>query len=798
MMDRWKPEPQHISAAYDRLFRSGALLSRLKDAAFAGRLFFNSVESDQDTLGTVGRSMAWKLFLIPTVPLTCPADQTPAKPPLDALKSLRKEYTSLLLETMRAPDGSYEEGLIIPGLAELPRPSDDISANLQHNNPLSLHEDNPWKEWFAAVDLRKTIRQDVERTFPDFDYFRDPDVQAQLTQILYVHSVMHPDIGYRQGMHELLAPLLYALDYDSLSTDGKNDPELSAFCSRTWIAADAWALFGVVMEGVGSWYEWQEPTAPSLPSPLKTQFRHGAPEGQVEMKSYVAPIVLACQRLQAEMLKSTDPQLWQGMQKAGIEPQIYGIRWLRLLFTREFSLPDAMLLWDGIFSCDDTFELVPWICVAMLIRIRNQLIPADYSGQLTRLLRYPTPPADVDPASPHHAALLLRQAFALRMAPTPSTGSSIAMENRNVLHIPLDVPEPAASPVRVRRSDLQAMRSRPSAGSSGDAKHKIRASQQSLQIGLPELFARGLLEKGESLGINKTVMNAVSEIRKNIPDLANQLMRSPAASTAAYSSFPLVDERSPEERPPWEHRTRMEMERELAALRTLQRQLGDAVGLAVDALLQDEGGDREEDVLRRIRERKREALESLAHVRDLLKGTAGQVDEERLYGEEHFKQRQQRPPAHHQSPPRPPEPAVAPHAPAEHRRQKSFPLVHNSNSNSNSHPLASLPRTPAVIRSPAEPASAQRAGQTSTPPRRASGSSMVSSNVSSDALHAPWNHTRSNFTAAAIESAKLPRPPPRTSQAGSPQLQRDTSPPINNATLRHRKASTDPLGATQS
>ena len=47
-------------------------------------------------------------------------------------------------------------------------------------------------------------------------------------------------------------------------------------------------------------------------------------------------------------------------------------RWLRLLFTREFPLRDAMVLWDGLFSFDIPFELVPWICVAMLIRIRNK------------------------------------------------------------------------------------------------------------------------------------------------------------------------------------------------------------------------------------------------------------------------------------------------------------------------------------------------------------------------------------------------------------------------------------------
>jgi hypothetical protein len=47
-------------------------------------------------------------------------------------------------------------------------------------------------------------------------------------------------------------------------------------------------------------------------------------------------------------------------------------RWLRLLFTREFSMPDALKLWDGLFACDSTLHLAQWVCVAMLIRIRNE------------------------------------------------------------------------------------------------------------------------------------------------------------------------------------------------------------------------------------------------------------------------------------------------------------------------------------------------------------------------------------------------------------------------------------------
>jgi len=51
---------------------------------------------------------------------------------------------------------------------------------------------------------------------------------------------------------------------------------------------------------------------------------------------------------------------------------ILGRRWLRMLFTREFQMADVMKLWDGLFATDPTMELAQWVCVAMLIRIRNE------------------------------------------------------------------------------------------------------------------------------------------------------------------------------------------------------------------------------------------------------------------------------------------------------------------------------------------------------------------------------------------------------------------------------------------
>jgi TBC1 domain family protein 5 len=191
---------------------------------------------------------------------------------------------------------------------------------------------------------------------------------------------------------------------------------------------------------------------------------------------------------------------------------------------------DAMLLWDGLFACDPTFGLARWVCVAMLIRIRNHrkfallipphvshsgpsaVIPSDYSGQLTYLLRYPAPPS-LDSrlkGSYSHITLLLKQALTLQMSPSPSTGASVILENYNILNIAIEVPVPAL-PSRRHVRDKSAAVPRSSGVTDGPSHHSRQHS--SPQVGLPEMIARGLLDRGENLGINKTLMNAVTEIK---------------------------------------------------------------------------------------------------------------------------------------------------------------------------------------------------------------------------------------------------------------------------------------------
>ncbi|KAG1877827.1 rab-GTPase-TBC domain-containing protein [Suillus subalutaceus] len=610
LRSRTRP-PQHMTRnIYDQLFYQGSSLSKLRDAITAGRL----LQSSDGGIGVPGRSLAWKLFLLKNVPLEPPPHEIPV-PPLEALRALRKQYSELLLEKMRAPDGSYDETFVVPGLT-IPRRNAKPPTDLETNNPLSLHDEISGK----------TIQQDVERTFPDIGYFRDDDVQQQLTNILFLYAAMHPDIEYRQGMHELLAPVYYAVDYDSTADDATSPSDESVFreiCSRTWIAADSWALFCAIMNGISKWYEWREPSSVETSSA----------RGQVNFKPYMSPITLVCNHIQNSLLKSVDPILHGVLQNSGIEPQIYGLRWLRLLFTRELSMDDAMILWDGLFASPIPIsELAQWICVAMLIRIRTKLIPSDYSMQLTYLLRYP--PSQVEDGAPHHAILLLRQASLLQMSRTPSAGAIVMTENRNLLNIPLEVPD---SPVQVKRRARPPTSSDFHGTSSGQGEH-MRQSP-SFQIGLPELIARGLMDRGESLGINKTVMNAVSELRRNLPELAASLVRTPSTVSAPYAAYPLLDEQITDDRHVSENGSRMETERAAIELRGQNKRLGESITWILSVLQSKESSEAKDEDAARVSVQQKEALESLAYVRDILGGEVKEIDERRLWGAEEYNKR---------------------------------------------------------------------------------------------------------------------------------------------------------------
>lgn len=205
---------------------------------------------------------------------------------------------------------------------------------------------------------------------PENLYFRQPDTQQMLLDVLFIFCKLNPDVSYRQGMHELLAPILWVVERDAIDLGqsskamGENATIVNIF-DPDHIEHDTFALFGQVMQSAKNFYE------------------------QSTTSGNENPIVARSRRIFNDLLPKVDEELAKHLESIDIIPQVFLMRWIRLLFGREFSFGDMLTIWDVIFAEDPTLDIVNEISLAMLLRIRWQLIEADYNEALALLLQYP-------------------------------------------------------------------------------------------------------------------------------------------------------------------------------------------------------------------------------------------------------------------------------------------------------------------------------------------------------------------------------------------------------------------------
>ncbi|KAK6509605.1 hypothetical protein TWF481_004340 [Arthrobotrys musiformis] len=272
-----------------------------------------------------------------------------------------------------------------------PPTSDQDPERFAGSDPLADDESSPWTSLRLDEQLRDEIQKDIDRTYPDTEFFRSPDVQVTLSNVLFVWSKLNPDTSYRQGMHELAAPVYWVIHSDAIEEPAAGSDKLDGgFTSVSVVSAsvdredvmkelldakyiehDTFSLFQKIMLFAKSWYE----------------MGHGDDKtvGGVPASS---PIVRKSEYIHEGLLGVVDPELAYHLDQLGILPQIFLIRWIRLMFGREFTFDETLGLWDGIFVEDPTLQIVDYISVAMILRIRWKLLEADYSTALTLLLRY--------------------------------------------------------------------------------------------------------------------------------------------------------------------------------------------------------------------------------------------------------------------------------------------------------------------------------------------------------------------------------------------------------------------------
>ncbi|KAH6682054.1 rab-GTPase-TBC domain-containing protein [Halenospora varia] len=433
-----------------------------------------AVKADGDGSPCVSglRSVCWKTFL-----LFQTADVTAWS---RALEDSRSAYSSLREHLLR-----YIEN------------PDEVGSAL---DPLDDDQNSPWNTMRQDEEIRAEIYQDVERCMPEEEYFRRPETQRILLDILFVFCKINQDVGYRQGMHEVLAPILWVVEQDAIDHafyDGESrsdeDSLIQNMLDPTYVEHDAFTILSLIMRSAKSFYKLGEPDRKASPS---TQ--SGNPQG-------ASPIVERSKRIHEIYLARLDPELAKHLTDIEVLPQIFLIRWIRLLFGREFPFDELLALWDTLLAEDPGLDLVDMVCVAMLLRIRWQLIDANYSVALMLLLKYPSPAAPYEPRTFVDDAIFLRDNF------SAAGGAKIISKYGAKAPSSTQSSRPSTPLGQALSPHRRLSRTRSPLGS------PAKFLQQ--QGGVEALFqgaAKGVIERGERLGINQAVRDAMGEVRKNV------------------------------------------------------------------------------------------------------------------------------------------------------------------------------------------------------------------------------------------------------------------------------------------
>ncbi|XP_066206579.1 TBC1 domain family member 5 isoform X2 [Saccopteryx leptura] len=310
------------------------------------------------------RSICWKLFLC-----VLPQDKSQW---ISKIKELRAWYNNIKEIHITNPRKAAGQ------------------QDLMINNPLSQDEGSLWNKFFQDKELRSMIEQDVTRTFPEMQFFQQENVRKILTDVLFCYARENEQLLYKQGMHELLAPIVFILHCDHqaflhASESAEPRQEMKTLLNPEYLEHDAYAMFSQLMETAEPWFSTFEHDGQKGKETLMTPIPFARPQ---DLGPTIA-IVTKVNQIHDHLLKKHDIELYMHLNRLEIAPQIYGLRWVRLLFGREFPLQDLLVVWDALFADGLGLSLVDYIFVAMLLYIRDALISSNYQTCLGLLMHYP-------------------------------------------------------------------------------------------------------------------------------------------------------------------------------------------------------------------------------------------------------------------------------------------------------------------------------------------------------------------------------------------------------------------------
>ncbi len=180
---------------------------------------------------------------------------------------------------------------------------------------------------------------------------------AALVRILLVFARTNVAIKYVQGLNEL-ASVIYYVFYTDAAPEERQHAEADAF----------WCFF-------------------NLMSPVMDLYTKDLDGDKSGLRGNMDSMM--------ETLAAKDPTVHAHLERLGIPPDFFAIRWFTLLMGGEFALPDVVRVWDSLLSTfggacgGDLLAHLRRVAVSMIVSIRDILLSLDYSGTIQTLQKFP-------------------------------------------------------------------------------------------------------------------------------------------------------------------------------------------------------------------------------------------------------------------------------------------------------------------------------------------------------------------------------------------------------------------------
>lgn len=218
-------------------------------------------------------------------------------------------------------------------------------AKQKKGHPLNDDKQSEWSQYFNDVELLENIRKDVKRTKTSINFFNlvtnEESNMDRLVRILFVYAKLNPDISYVQGMNEILAVIFFVFSRDT------NPAFLEV------VESDCFFCFSRLIDYFRNLYNR-------------------------DFDNSQQGIQGAIKKLE-QLLSATKPEIVTHLKSLEVDLNYFAFRWITLLFTQEFDLPDIMVIWDFVFSVEKKLECLVCLSAAVMIVKKTSLLNSGFA-----------------------------------------------------------------------------------------------------------------------------------------------------------------------------------------------------------------------------------------------------------------------------------------------------------------------------------------------------------------------------------------------------------------------------------